>query len=283
MDDVLQPRSRHSWDVLKAWFKVAPNDIGNGVTEQVKPAAAAQEEKPEASGNGDPGGGKDGAVEPGTPSTAVATDAEDTAAAQAAGVVEAEQGTVSTTVTTEVVGVPAASEATSSTPAPSDAPEQDTSVSSSSPSPSKAVIPKTPGAAEDRDDIATAADGDDSMGLEKKSPRGDDKVDADSSPMETETEEESSSRGGDGDAIGVAKDLPSDEGVCAAEGADADVDADAALKESPSGSDGSWRVTECKVDEDGTCNNCGEVLKSIDLSPDDERRLLEQVGRPFRI
>ena len=43
-------------------------------------------------------------------------------------------------------------------------------------------------------------------------------------------------------------------------------------------SGGGWRVVECKVGTDGTCENCGEVLRSIDLSKEDEDRLLQQVS-----
>lgn len=38
-----------------------------------------------------------------------------------------------------------------------------------------------------------------------------------------------------------------------------------------------WCVTECKVGQDGTCESCDEVLRSIELSQDDEQRLLKQV------
>ena len=42
--------------------------------------------------------------------------------------------------------------------------------------------------------------------------------------------------------------------------------------------DHAWKVSECGVGKDGSCGNCGEVLGSIELSEDDERRLLKQVG-----
>lgn len=42
-----------------------------------------------------------------------------------------------------------------------------------------------------------------------------------------------------------------------------------------------WRVVECRVDNNGSCGSCGEMLRSIELSEDDERRLLKQVGFDF--
>lgn len=42
-----------------------------------------------------------------------------------------------------------------------------------------------------------------------------------------------------------------------------------------------WRVVECRVGKDGSCGNCGEMLRSIELSEDDEKRLLKQVGFDF--
>lgn len=42
-----------------------------------------------------------------------------------------------------------------------------------------------------------------------------------------------------------------------------------------------WRVVECRVDNNGSCGSCGEMLRSIELSEDDEKRLLKQVGFDF--
>lgn len=38
-----------------------------------------------------------------------------------------------------------------------------------------------------------------------------------------------------------------------------------------------WKMAECKIDDDGSCGHCQETLRSIDLSEDDEKRLLKQV------
>lgn len=40
---------------------------------------------------------------------------------------------------------------------------------------------------------------------------------------------------------------------------------------------GLWKLSECKVALDGSCLKCGEVLRSIELSEDEEQRLLTQV------
>lgn len=177
MEDVLQPRSRHSWDVLKAWFEVAgqgdnstetvaDNDFGakqdSSVAEQ---AVAAREANTDSTNKGDPNEG-DGS----------------TIAAQGS----ARPG---------VDGNPPPLEGTEDTAATGDASESD----------SKA----TPAGEEDA----------------------------------TQTPE----------AVSCAP-------------------------RSPSAVGGGWGVSECRVGKDGACGKCGEVLQSIELSEDDEQRLLKQVG-----
>lgn len=224
MDDVLQPRSRHSWDVLKAWFRVGLNDIGNGVTEDSsKPAGprrppdsqeegeivaaaaaadvyAARSEKQrneEPSDNVDANVGKRGGEEGAKQETVPA--AATTPAAEAAAAV------VTPAVATAEAGQPAESTATQA----------------------EAATPARTAAHE--------AAADDAVVGNPVGPSGD-----------------------SNDTTAASKGSPSAAGSC--------------------GGGGGWNVVECKVGADGTCENCGEVLRSVDLSKADEERLLHQVG-----
>ncbi|CBJ26017.1 conserved unknown protein [Ectocarpus siliculosus] len=93
--------------------------------------------------------------------------------------------------------------------------------------------------------------------------------------------------GGDDDVMEGAPQADGDEAVGdpppvagkdAVEEASPQADAAGGEKKPPSGGAGSWIVRECYVRKDGTCENCGEVMRSIELSEDDEQRLLKQVG-----
>lgn len=251
MDDVLQPRSRHSWDVLKAWFKVGPNDVRHDVTEEDStPAGPGRRvDSPEggeivAAGGGaaaairsgeqgreepsDDGGAGVGDGEEGVERKAIAT-AATTPAAESAAVDVAVAVAPPAAAATAEGGQPAAAasaQAEAATPSPAGA-----GAAAAEPEATATAAPSVPACAAAPALEAAAADAgvaDDPVGV-------------------------------DGDSN----------------------DTTAANKGSPSvngGSGGDWRVVECKVGTDGKCENCGEVLRSVDLSKEDEERLLRQVG-----
>eukprot|EP00752_Nemacystus_decipiens_P005171 g4693.t1 len=251
MDDVLQPRSRHSWDVLKAWFRVGPNDIGNAVTEE--PTKRRQADLPE---EGEIVGGGDAAAAAPADTSAVCSkeqrkeeSSDDASTHVAEGDGGAEHGTVAS--------VPATLAAPVASPAASTADAEKTAEAAIAQA--EAPVP-TPAAAAAAPEPQEAAAG--------------------GAPVAAAT------------AVSSCTAHPTVEGAAAA---DADVGAksdsvggggdcnDAASKGSQSaatadgGGGGGWSVVECKVGTDGRCENCGEVLRSVDLSKEDEERLLQQI------
>ncbi|CAM9736570.1 unnamed protein product [Ectocarpus sp. 12 AP-2014] len=270
MDDVLQPRSRHSWDVLRAWFKVGPNVIGNGCVKHREVAVAAtartepeegEIEKPRSGGlpdtdvtrGGD--GGESGQASTATSGAAAAAPALAGDAAGAPGV----RGSA-----------PSSSETVASEP-PSASPDgghgSDSALAPSSSSPSPAPTRQADGRS-----------GDDATGAATSSPRA---AGADAVGGSSQAD-----GGGGDDAMEDAPQADGDEAVGdppsvasedAVEEAIPRADAAGGEKEPPSGGAGSWIVTECYVRKDGTCENCGEVMRSIELSEDDEQRLLKQI------
>lgn len=271
MDDVLQPRSRHSWDVLKAWFKVGPNVIGNGCVKNREVAAATtartepeegDAEKPRSAGlpDNDGIGGGDGE----------ASVQEPTATSGAAAAVSAVPGETGG-VPGDDDSAPSSSELVTSKPpsaSPDDSHGTDSAPAPVSSSPSRVPTPRVDGDC-----------GDDATGAASTTPRA---AGADATGGSSQAD-----GGGDDDAMGrvpqadggddAVGDHPHVAGDDAVEGSP-QADAAGAEKEPPSGGPGSWNVTECYVRKDGTCENCGEVMRSIELSEDDEQRLLKQVG-----
>lgn len=241
MDDVLQPRSRHSWDVLKKWFRVGPNDIGNGVTK----------------GNGDePAGSRQQADAPEEGEIVVAADdavcsaekrQEEAPNGGSAGVGEGKDGVDQEPIAAAVTTTPAAEAAAVETPV---------AASADAGQPAAAAVTT---------DVKAATP-----------------APAAAAPQETE-------------AAGMALTAPTSGATPALEAGAADVsaagdpvrgsgdsnDTTSAKTGSPGvngGGGGGWSVVECKIGIDGTCENCGEVLRSVDLSQDEEERLLRQVS-----
>ena len=236
MDDVLQPRSRHSWDVLKAWFRVGPNDIGNGVTEDAGKRRRGPDspEKGEVVATG-------AAADAGTDAVRSEENREgepsdDVGAGVGEGGGGSEQDTI-TAAPAAAVASPADAPTTEAEEKPAEvaAPQAAVAAAAAAPEPEPAVAKPAAAAA------ATAPSR------------------AASPPLEAAATAAAE--------VGGATIGDNDDTTVASEG-------------SPSAatSGGGWRVVECKVGTDGTCENCGEVLRSIDLSKEDEDRLLQQVS-----
>ncbi|CAB1119970.1 unnamed protein product [Ectocarpus sp. CCAP 1310/34] len=271
MDDVLQPRSRHSWDVLKSWFKVGPNVIGNGYVKHREVAAATtartkpeegEIENPRSGELPDNGGISEGdGGESGQESTATsgAAAAAPTLAGDAAGAPGVGDS------------APSLSKAVVATEPPSARPDgshgTDSALAPASSSPSPAPAPQADGSS-----------GDDATGAAATSPRA-------AGAYAVGRSFQADGCGGD-DAMEDAPQADGDEAVGgptpvagedAVEEASPRADAAGGEKEPPSGGTSGWIVTECYVRKDGTCENCGEVMRSIELSEDDEQRLLKQI------
>lgn len=227
MDDVLQPRSRHSWDVLKAWFKVGPNAIGNGCIETKEAAATGgTAESPEESGSRSHTDGDGGTDVQETPSGGLS----------GSGGIDGRLGEG---------GVSSGGAA-----APEVPPKRPTDGASAADTAAATTVPAcaTASAAEGDDAVAAFAEVDGNGVL-----------------------------GGDGDPAPKA-------GPQADSGGGHDAIADPHGAGADGGGDdggGSWSVKECYVRFNGMCENCGEVLRSIDLPKDEEERLLKQVGRRY--
>lgn len=188
MEDVLQPRSRAAWDVIKAWFRVAPT------------------ESPRDTG------------------TSLGDVKECTVASSSAGSVSpVEHGK-------------------------DDGP-------SSSPCTSSALVGQSLVESEVTDGISEGHDG----AVDSSGPNPGARPDG--------GEAEDGAGGDEEIAVNPTK---------------GPVESDVAVEESggaeAAGGFRGWRVSECTVADDGTCRNCGEKLKSIELSEDDEERLRKQAS-----
>ena len=348
MDDVLQPRSRHSWDVLKAWFLAAggrENTTTTTTTTTATTAAATMSATAAAIGTvaattavatdsttekceedddeemtpvlprdvdddgGDGCGHGDSAEEKRTPretlgaETTVAVEPPNAPDKDGDGGValasESAEEQMQVTPETEIA-VAAAEDP--------NALEKDRAVDAAppaAPSPLDVEGPSTPPTTsnaeervrETRETESTAAaeppnapekDG----AVVAAPPRAPSPVDADGAatpppPMTTATASVSVADG-DGDSDVASPTRPprttddSSEAACGAQpsgGDGGDVgDGAGAGNGGGGGACGDWIVSECRVGDDGSCGSCGEVLRSIDLSKDDEERLLKQVG-----
>ncbi|CAM9258489.1 unnamed protein product [Hapterophycus canaliculatus] len=251
MDDVLQPRSRHSWDVLKAWFKVGPNVIGNGCKEANQAAAAAAartveapEQEESRSRNG--GGGDTDAPDVEEPRSG--GPAEDGGARGADGRLE-ERAMCSGVAPTQEAPPKRSTEGATAAEAEAEA------------APTVAACAAAPACAEANEDdpmvVAPEAGSDGDLAV-NAGPHAE-------------------GRGGGG---GGGGDDDKDVAETAEAGGDGDEKDAKNQSSSGGGTDdtGSWSVKECYVRSNGMCENCGEVLRSIDLPKDEEQRLLKQVG-----
>lgn len=265
MDDVLQPRSRHSWDVLKAWFRVGPNDIGNGVTEEsTKPAAPRRR-----------AGSTEGEV-------VAATDTNADAPAVRFG--ERAQEELSGDA-----GAGAGEEETG--------PEQETAAAAAAtPVGADVDAAEREQRQEEPSDDAGAGKGEKEAGRETAGNAGTTPAAEAGQPAAEVTQAKAATAAA---AETEASEVVPTPPTCAATPALEAAAADGGVADDPVGVDGDsmdttaanrgstgvaggggsgWSVVECKVGTDGTCENCGEVLRSVDLSKDDEERLLRQVG-----
>ncbi len=287
MDDVLQPRSRHSWDVLKAWFKVGPNVIGNGVTEQSsKPAPAPEEPAEEGQVVGSSEADATDAAVAGEQRTEEASDDDGKVKREGQ---EAQQGTV-------VSPAPAAAGAAASAPAPAAAAETEAAATPAPAASVDAVAAAADVAVADGKSVAHAADSgkgkEDACEPAKEPPPPSSSSSPAAAAPDLELgdkaagdrkEASSGDCSGDGDdPMGVGQEPQSDSDVGARAGASISESSSVGGGDVATAGDSScgsgWTVVESTVRADGTCENCGEVLRSIDLSLDDEQRLLKQVG-----
>lgn len=219
MEDVLQPRSRASWDVLKAWFRVAPSESSAGVDtedgERGRPpngicsVGSAREGPKNGAGREEVSTAVTPIVE--TKEEFVASPRRDEAGNE--GIAEGEKAG-----TAEEEGGEAAGK--------HQAPDRDNPVESA------ASIVAAPSA-----DVPIA-------------------------PAAAGTEEN-----GNGCSVAVVAVVTTamDRVECGA--------GEAVTSAYGKG----WKVSECKVAPDGSCQSCGEILTSIELSADEEQRLLKQV------
>eukprot|EP00903_Cladosiphon_okamuranus_P008688 g8324.t1 len=230
MDDVLQPRSRHSWDVLKAWFRVGPNDIGNGATEESsEPAGPRRPRPPDSLEEGKTVAAAAAAADAGV---ARSEEASDNVGASV-GETEGEGGVKRETAASAAATIPAAVEPAAEATAE--------------------VTPAAPVAEAGQPTDLTVAEG------EAAAP-------APAAALEAAADDAAVGnpvgRSGDRNDTTVASKGPTSTAVSCGGGGDGG---------------GGWSVVECKVGADGTCENCGEVLRSVDLSKEDEERLLHQI------
>lgn len=320
MDDVLQPRSRHSWDVLKAWFIAAGGrEITTTTATTTTSATSTTAATTAATATG----------------STTATAAVTTAAAAADSTTRkcaAEEGEDEemTLVLPQDDGGDDGSDgcghgdiakeertprearretenATAGVSEPPNALEKDGAVVAAAPSPVDAEVAATrppptttttaaisnaeEGVRETESTAAAAAAASEPPnGVEKDGAvvaAAPSPVDADGTttptlPTTTTAISSVSVADGDGDSDMASPTRPrpaADNSLEAARGAPpSDSGGGDGGGGDAGGACGDWVVSECKVADDGSCGSCGEVLRSIDLSEDDEERMLKQVG-----
>lgn len=349
MDDVLQPRSRHSWDVLKAWFiaaggrevtttttaaTTAATSTGTATATTVVATAPAEittkkcdkeedddeemtpvlprdvkDDGGDGCGHGDDANGErtprearretESTAAAAEPPNAPEKDGDGTVAA-AASSASAEERTGETESAASAAaaaelpnalekdGVVVTARPAAASPVDAEGPARPPPTWTTSATTSKAEegMRETASTADAASESPNALERDGAVVAGPPAAPADAAAAA-ASPSPTTTAVASGSvagEGGNSDVASPTRPLPAAdsllEAACRAQpsgggcggdsgrGDDGDVD----------GACGDWIVSECKVADDGTCGSCGEVLRSIELSEDDEERLLKQVG-----
>lgn len=282
MEDVLQPRSRRTWDVLKTWFKVAPAEAAAGEREkETEESVHSKEEEavlsaPQANGDccaagvqGEGGTTHDSNAVPSlmatsnaeqTDSATVPTAAAEPAAADV--VVEAARPEDEQKKAKPLLAVVSAEEV------PNEA------------SPVRAATDGIGGTISEEEN-QEQINGDHGNMVNQKRYQAHEQSCASVVTTTEVTTGNDSSRVEDvgpcpaGALLAQPGPVPlGSTGEVKAAGGSSEVEREGE-GESKRGFYG-WKVSECKVAADGTCQSCGEVLRSIELSADDEQRLLKQ-------
>lgn len=225
MDDVLQPRSRDSWDVLKAWFSIAVTTTTTAASNtSTSPATICS-------------GSNTTAATTTTAATSVQKSVPETSA-----------------ISTKTATMKEKSEKNDASFGQEGQREADGGASAAAASSTELATKSSLG------DEAFVTKADIAAGKNDADPN------AESSTV--------SKQPGDTNRDGSAAPLP----PLTPPLVDGEMECEALP---PSGGDGDnsqgWSLTECKIAQNGSCHNCGEVLRSIEIPESDERRLLKQV------
>lgn len=247
MEDVLQPRSRASWDVIKAWFRAASARTESGSESGPGPGS---ESAAACGGQGDASGGDVKANSEGHEGSVGNGDCAGTSATRCSG----KEGGEMQAATAEAGGGVECSvragglegKGGQSVAQPMETPAAEAMGAEEAPGKGAGGAPDSMSSSD-----ASARSG-------ECGGRGDVKEEA----LE-------------GDAVGAADQTgtngslrPDCQGKAVSDGKDGrHVEAEGGKR---------WRILECTVADDGTCTSCGEKLQSIELSEDDEQRLRKQ-------